>query len=49
MNIEITSKYFKEYREKLGFTNQTDAKNFFGAKDVSPLVDFAYIDFERKT
>ena len=44
MNTEITTKYFKEYREKLGFTNQGNAKKFFGAKDVFPLVDFAYID-----
>jgi hypothetical protein len=40
----IDSKYFKDYREKLGFTNQTVIKAFFSAKDVIPTVDFHYID-----
>ncbi len=43
-NIIITAEYFKEYRQKLGFTNQTDVKNFFGAKDVIPAVDLSYIE-----
>lgn len=42
-NITITTEYFKQYRQKLGFSNQADAKNFFGAKDVVPAVDFNYI------
>jgi hypothetical protein len=41
--IIITTEYFKEYRQKLGFNNQTDVKNFFGAKDITPTVDFNYI------
>lgn len=40
----INTKYFKEYREKLGFTNQNNAKAFFGAKDIIATVDFNYID-----
>jgi len=43
MNM-INTKYFKEYREKLGFTNQNNAKAFFGAKDIIATVDFNYID-----
>ncbi|WP_187478022.1 restriction endonuclease [Amniculibacterium sp. G2-70] len=39
----IDAKYFKEYREKLGFTNQGGVKAFFGAKDISPTVDYNYI------
>lgn len=42
--IEITPKYFNEYREKLGFSNQTIVKSFFGAKDIVPTVDFIYLD-----
>jgi len=36
--------YFKEYREKLGFSSQDKAKIFFGAKDVIPTVDYNYIN-----
>ena len=39
----IDTKYFKQYRLKLGFTNQQIVKNFFGAKDITPTVDFSYI------
>lgn len=39
----IDSKYFREYRTKLGFTNQNEAKAFFGAKDIKPTVDYGYI------
>lgn len=39
----ITSEYFREYRQKLGFSNQTDVKNFFGAKNITPAVDLNYI------
>lgn len=39
----IDVKYFKEYRQKLGFANQTAAKNFFAGKDIIPTVDFNYI------
>lgn len=42
--ITITSEYFRQYRQSLGFTNQADVKNFFGAKDIPPTVDFNYID-----
>lgn len=40
----IDAKYFKEYREKLGFTNQGDLKKFWGAKDIVPTIDYQYID-----
>lgn len=40
----IDTRYFKEYREKLGFTNQNDAKAFFAAKDITPYVDYSYIE-----
>jgi hypothetical protein len=39
----IDNKYAKEYRANLGFSNQNDVKVFFGAKDLSPLVDLTYI------
>lgn len=39
----ITVEYFKQYRQKLGFSNQTGVKNFFGAKDITPTVDLNYI------
>jgi hypothetical protein len=39
----IDNKYPKEYRAKLGFTNQNLAKAFFSAKDIIPTVDFKYI------
>ena len=42
--ITITAEYFRQYRQKLGFSNQADVKNFFGAKDITPTVDFNYID-----
>jgi hypothetical protein len=40
----IDSKYFKEYRSKLGFSNQQNLKKFFGAKDIIPTIDFNYIE-----
>jgi predicted nuclease of predicted toxin-antitoxin system/predicted DNA-binding antitoxin AbrB/MazE fold protein len=42
--ITIDTKYFKEYRERLGFTNQNGVKVFFAAKDIIPTVDYDYID-----
>ena len=39
----IDIKYFKEYREKLGFNNQSGVKKFFAAKDITPTVDYNYI------
>lgn len=40
----IDAKYFKEYREKLGFTNQNGIKAFFGAKDIVSEVDYKYLE-----
>jgi len=39
----ISTQYFKEYRKKLGFTNQGDVKKFYAAKDITPSVDYNYI------
>ena len=46
--ITITAEYFRQYRQKLGFSNQADVKNFFGAKDITPTVDFNYINLLNK-
>ncbi len=40
----ITTQYFKEYRKELGFTNQGDVKKFFAGKDITPTVDYNYIE-----
>lgn len=40
----IDKKYFKDYRLKLGFTNEDAVKKFFGAKDITPTVDYNYIN-----
>ncbi len=42
-HITITAEHFRQYRQKLGFSNQADVKDFFGAKDITPTVDFNYI------
>ncbi|MDD2753216.1 MAG: restriction endonuclease [Candidatus Portnoybacteria bacterium] len=44
----ITSEDFQQYRQKLGFTNQAAVKDFFGAKDITPSIDFDYIKFLNK-
>lgn len=46
--ITITAEYFRRYRQKLGFAKQADVKNFFGAKDITPTVDFNYIKLLNK-
>src|SRR3990167_5915006 len=46
--ITITAEYFRRYRQNLGFANQADVKNFFGAKDITPTVDFNYIKLLNK-
>jgi len=46
--ITITAEYFRQYWQRLGFANQTDIKNFFGAKDIVPTVDFNYIKLLNK-
>ena len=40
----IDVKYFREYRELLGFTSQSGIKDFFAAKDITPEVDYIYIE-----
>lgn len=44
MSIAITTEYFRDYRRELGFTNQGDVKNFFAGKDITPTVDYNYIE-----
>ncbi len=39
----VNTKYFKEYRQRLGFTNQKDVKSFFAGKNIIPTIDFNYI------
>lgn len=39
----IDNKYFKTYRNQLGFKNQESAKEFLGAKDIVPAVNYDYI------
>lgn len=46
--ITITAEYFRQYKQKLGFSNQIDIKNFFGAKDITPAVDLNYIRLLNK-
>lgn len=41
--IAITTEYFRQYRQSLGFTNQADVKNFFGAKDIPSTVNLDHI------
>ena len=43
--IIITAEYFKQYRRRLGFATQAGVKNFFGAKDIVPGVDFDYVQY----
>jgi hypothetical protein len=46
--IIITSEYFRQYRQKLGFSNQNNVKDFWGAKDITPTVDFNYLKLLNK-
>ena len=36
-------RHFREYRSRLGFNNQFEAKEFFGGKDIIPNIDFDYL------
>lgn len=42
-SIIIDTNYFREYRNKLGFSNQNLAKNFLAGKDITPNIDWLYI------
>ncbi len=44
----ITTEYFRQYRQKLGFSNQANVKNFFGAKDIVPAIDLSYLKLLNK-
>ncbi len=37
------AKYFKAYRQRLGFSSQDAAKKFLGGKDLVPGIDYEYI------
>ena len=41
---ETPSRYFRRYRNTLGFTNQADAKKFLGGKDLVAPVNMAYAE-----
>ncbi len=41
--MAITAEHFRAYRGQLGFANQSAAKNFFGAKDITPGIDEEYL------
>ncbi|GHP92529.1 hypothetical protein VN0264_15020 [Helicobacter pylori] len=39
---------FKGYRNLLGFNSQNAFKEFLGAKDIQPCVDFKYLNALKK-
>lgn len=39
-----TDKCSKQYRTRLGFSNQDRVKEFLGAKDIVPAIDYGYIN-----
>ncbi|GHS22452.1 hypothetical protein VN1027_14870 [Helicobacter pylori] len=39
---------FKGYRNLLGFNSQNAFKEFLGAKDIQPCVDFNYLNALKK-
>jgi len=41
---ENPAQYFKKYRSSIGFSNQSDAKQYLAGKDVTPGIDFSYIN-----
>lgn len=43
-DMSISSDYFKQYRLKLGFANQNEVRNFFGAKTIIPTIDLNYLN-----
>lgn len=40
--------YFKEYRKQLGFSNQSNAKDYLAAKDIKPAINYKYINSLNK-
>lgn len=36
--------YFRHYRGALGFSNQQSAKDYLAGKDITPAIDYGYID-----
>ncbi len=38
------AKYFKQYRKLLGFSSTAQAKEFLSGKDITPNIDYEYID-----
>lgn len=47
-SVDDFRRYSKEFRKKLGFTNQQELKKYFGAKDIVPCVDYIYMDLLNK-
>ncbi len=40
----ILAQHGKHYRKRLGFNSKSAAKDFFGAKDISPAIDLVYLN-----
>ena len=40
---ENPAKYFRRYRQSIGFSNQSEAKSFLGGKNVPAGIDYEYI------
>ena len=44
MSAQTDIQYFKEYRNKWGFSSKDQPKNFLSGEDISPEVDYIYIE-----
>lgn len=42
--MSLDSEYFKEYRRRIGFTNQQTTRSYLSAKDIVADVDFQYVE-----
>lgn len=42
--MPLDTQYFREYRRRIGFTNQQMTKDYLSAKDIVADVDYQYVD-----
>lgn len=42
--MHLDSAYFKDYRKRIGQSNQSDAKDYLSAKDIKADIDYGYVD-----
>jgi hypothetical protein len=42
--MHLDSSDFRQFRRALGFSSQSAARDFFGAKDIKPSLDFLYLE-----